>query len=42
MTARAATAEETGRRLIGAMQTLFAERPYAEWSQWKRGSSGEN
>lgn len=30
MTARAATAEETGRRLIGAMQTLFAERPYAE------------
>ena len=30
MTARAAAAEETGRRLIEAMITLFAERPYAE------------
>ncbi len=30
MTSRAAAAEETGQRLIAAMQALFAERPYAE------------
>ena len=30
MTARAAAAEETGRRLIAAMQSLFVERPFAE------------
>ena len=30
MAARAAAAEETGRRLIAAMQTLFAERPFED------------
>lgn len=30
MSARAVAAEETGRRLVEAMQTLFAERPYPE------------
>lgn len=30
MTARAAAAEQTGQRLIAAMQALFAERPYAQ------------
>lgn len=30
MTARAAAAEETGRRLVAAMQSLFVERPFQE------------
>lgn len=30
MAARAAAAEETGRRLLAAMQSLFVERPYTE------------